>query len=44
MNSSSELAAPGVKRPKNESIETLRGLVILLVVMGHVIGIDALGR
>lgn len=33
----------GVKRPKNEYIETLRGLAILLVVAGHVIGVDAAG-
>lgn len=34
---------PRIKKPKNESIETLRGLAIVLVVVGHVIGIDALG-
>ncbi len=31
------------RRTKDESIETLRGLAIILVVAGHVIGIDALG-
>lgn len=36
-------SATGIKRPKNEYIETLRGLAIILVVAGHVIGIDALG-
>lgn len=32
-----------IKRPKDEYIETLRGLAIILVVAGHVIGIDAAG-
>lgn len=35
--------AQGIVRPKNEYIETLRGLAIVLVVAGHVIGIDAAG-
>lgn len=36
-------SAPELRRPKDEAIETLRGLAVVLVVIGHVIGVDAGG-
>ena len=40
-----EMKSPAmpVRPAKDPNIETLRGLAILLVVAGHVIGIDATG-